>query len=134
MNKSLEARSGRRLAGRIDQTICPDNDLTEFEIAENASGHIASLAAAMRPDLMRAEEWEFRHSGDAYCIARFWGVEYCVGVDIDEDGKKNVEVNFIRIDSKGYRTDYKKPCTTTAEVAMAAVTLLGLVYTDGNLR
>ncbi len=144
MNQALENRSGV-LANKIDTTISENglhgDDATAIAIA--ASQHIASLAAAMRPDLINADDWHVAHTGarhdaDGCATAEFWGIEYNVSVKIrvtDKDHWPNeitVTVNFIRLDAKGYRVDYRKPCTTTAEVAMAAVTLLGLIYSEGD--
>ena len=138
MNNALEARS-IALAGKIDQTIAPGHlQPTAFEIAENASEHIATLAAAMRPELLSPNDWESKHgdSGEnsAYQYAEFWGIEYAICVDTNTEGGTTVTANFQRFDSKGFRVDYRKPCTTTAEVAMAAVTLLGLIYREGAAR
>jgi hypothetical protein len=146
MNQALENRSGV-LANKIDTHISESEfgDLDAAAIAISASQHIANLAAAMRPNLINAGDWDTRYTDAdrdglaASATAKFWGIEYTVGVKIDQDGSlgkgindTTVTVNFIRIDAKNYRVDYRKPCTTTAEVAMAAVTLLGLIYSEGD--
>ena len=147
MNQALENRSGV-LANKIDTHISESEfgELDAAAIAISASQHIASLAAAMRPNLINAGDWDTRYISDLICdgraafaTAKFWGIEYTVNVKIDAmscrfPNKITVTVNFIRIDAKNYRVDYRKPCTTTAEVAMAAVTLLGLIYSEGDAR
>ena len=146
MNQALENRSGA-LANKIDTHISESKfgDLDAAAIAISASQHIANLAAAMRPNLINAGDWsglshpDDDHSLGACATAKFWGIEYNVAVKIDAMScrfphKITVTVNFIRIDAKNYRVDYRKPCTTTAEVAMAAVTLLGLIYSEGDAR
>lgn len=146
MNQALENRSGV-LANKIDTHIseCEFGDLDAAAIAISASQHIANLAAAMRPNLINEGDWDTRYTDadrngrTAFATAKFWGIEYTVNVKIDAmscrfPNKITVTVNFIRIDAKNYRVDYRKPCTTTAEVAMAAVTLLGLIYSEGDAR
>ena len=146
MNQALENRSGI-LRNQIDHTISPrgEHEDDALAIALAASEHIARLAAAMRPNLINAGDWDTKFSGAdpdglaACATAKFGGIEYNVGVEVEIVGehrlnKMDVNVNFTRIDAKGYRVDYRKPCRTTAEVAMAAVTLLGLIYSEGAAR
>jgi hypothetical protein len=139
MNQALENRSGV-LANKIDTHISEGEfgDLDAAAIAISASQHIASLAAAMRPNLINADDWVAGYTATTNCVgtsaeavAKFWGITYEMRVDSDADGT-TVVVKFRRLDTKGFTVDYCKPCTTTAEVAMAAVTLLGLIYSEGD--